>query len=103
MAKSKKKIDSFKFRALVKKEYDSTKVSVPLGDLELLIKAAKKTVKFYVAHDNYIGGGLAVDAQQMADAYKRINSNKAIKAAQAQAKEDSANKVLDKYEVDDGS
>ena len=67
------KITSSQFYDKVYKEYDSTPVEVNISDLELILKAAKKCIRFAIMSDNFLGGGLTVEDEEMAKAYKTVS------------------------------
>jgi hypothetical protein len=47
-------------------------VAVRLGELELILKAAKRCLNFAIKSDTLLGGGLTVEDEEMAEAYKSM-------------------------------
>jgi hypothetical protein len=70
---SKKQIHPEEFNRKLQKQYKKSKVEVRLGELELVMKAAKKCIRFAIMSDTFLGGGLAVEDEEMASAYKSMN------------------------------
>lgn len=68
-----KEINKYDFDKKVTEVYNKTKVQVQLGELEQVLKAAKKCIRFTIMSDNFLGSGLACEDEEMAKAYKTIN------------------------------
>jgi len=57
----------------IRKEYGKSRVSVRLGELDLVLKAAKRCLRFSIMNDTYLGGGLTVEDEEMARAFKSMS------------------------------
>jgi len=96
---AKRKITPRQFYDKVHKEYDSTIIEVRLSDLELVMKAAKKCIRFAIMNDNFLGGGLTVEDEEMASAYKTVNKRL---GSQRNTSMKNAEQAIDKiFEVED--
>jgi hypothetical protein len=70
---TKKSITTYEFNKKLRKESSDTEVKVKFGDLLYVMKAAKKCIRFAIMSDNFLSSGLAVEDEEMAQAYKNIN------------------------------
>jgi len=61
------------FNRLMQKEYRKSRVSVRLGELDLVLRAAKRCLQFCIMSDTLLGGGLTVEDEEMAEAFKSMN------------------------------
>lgn len=90
-------ISKYDFDQKVAEVYGNTKVQIRLGDLEQVMRAAQKCLRFAIMHDTFLGGGLAVKEAEMAAAYKNINEQLAAIRKKAASK---AEKIVEKkFEV----
>lgn len=92
-----KEINWFEYRDRISTYYGATRVKVRLDELEAIMRAAKKTIKFYLDHDSYLGGGLTVEAKEMAEAYKNMALQ--LEAIQKAAKLKAEEKVSKEYKI----
>lgn len=92
-----KEINWFEYRDRINTYYGATRVKVRLDELETIMRAAKKTIKFYLDHDSYLGGGLTVEAKEMAEAYK--NMSRQLEAIQMAARSKAEEKVSKEYKI----
>jgi len=58
----------------VRKQRDSTTVTVNYGDLIQILKASKRVIKFSLKTDLFLSGHLAMDTEDMCEAHLNINS-----------------------------
>jgi len=66
-------VDVANYKHKFQKEYDKCKVEVRLGELEQVMKAAKRCLQFNIQSDTLLGGSLTVEGKEMADAFKSIS------------------------------
>lgn len=92
-----KEISWFEHKNRVSSYYGATRVKIRLDDLEAVMRAAKKTIKFYLDHDSYLGGGLTVEAKEMADAYRNVSRQ--LELVQKTAKSKAEEKVNKEYKI----
>lgn len=88
--KTKTNIDQLKFLSKVKKQRDSTEVTVSYGDLVQILKASNRVIKFSLKNDLFLNGHPAVDTNDMYEAYLNINGyiNKVKNKIESEAKEE---------------